>query len=406
MMTKCFRTLRALTVWLCIAAGLTSCHDDHKHTLYATSSEHTLLVYMAGDNSLNSYVTNNIYAMMSGLQQCDVPLNLIIYHDNRTATDKLPVLFQLRKRADSNKVDTLWLKSWSEDVDSTDPEWMAKVIRTTFERFDSPVKGLEVWGHGLSWIPSSTFVADAAPARAMEWVGQDDSDFGELWELRQCIEASGVHFDYMMFDACHMASAEVACELSGVTDHILASSTEIMGNGFPYADMIRSLSTIQNADEVEAGLTSALLDYQNAYADNGTFSLIRTKGISQLLDVCRRLEEQATPVLSLWAEAPATYEARVQHYGRVSRKARYYFYDVRQWAELLAESAGGCDLAAFDEALGQCVPAHYFSQRFTDGDELLRIGSSCGLMMSVPQFWSLSGNDMLDAAYTKLQWQL
>lgn len=400
-----------------LAVLCTACHNHIDDISYATSeSEHTLLIYMMGDNSLSSYVEMNLSAIKNALKTADTPLNVVIYRDNLTADKNLPVLLQLKRRADSEKIDTIYLKQWSSDHDSTDPEVIADVVHRTFSRFDSDIKGIEFWSHGLSWIPSSDFSTDGT-TRATAYIGEDyiddekknGSNYGELWTLRQGLESADVHFDYMMFDACNMGTAEVAYELRDLCDYILAAPTEIMGYGFPYNTMIASLSTARDTASLLPSLTAAYEDFKTKYEGNGTFSLLRTAGFQRLLDACLDLEEQAADGLAAMASNPEKWQSLVQNYGRKITSevnSRYYFYDVQSWADRLSQISDSADASGVTDALSECVIVHYNSEKFVATGSTIYLSKCCGLGMSVPQFWTLSGNSNLDEAYKLIQWNL
>lgn len=392
---------RHLLFLLCIALLFSACHHRDK-VRYSTSSEHTLLVYMIGDDgTLNKQVEPNLLDMRQGLLDSETPVNLIVYRDNRTALNDKPQLYQLKRRANSNRTDTIFLKKWDKDVDSTDPEMMKEVVKLTFSKFDTPIKGFEIWSHGLSWIPSNEFQGDTG-TRAISYIGNDDNRKSDLWNVSKALLQSGVHFDYMMFDACHMATAEVAYEFRNVTDYILASPIEIEAKGFPYRSMYQSLSTIQSKEQLETGLTAAFWDYKNVYKDNGAFSLLRTDGFEALLAACRDLEAQCSSSLEDWQANPSSHQSAIQQYGRV-KEFLYLFYDVEDWSRQLCQESNNGSQDAVLQALRNCVVETYHSQSFLG---TLYINRSCGLAMSIPQFWSLSSQKKLDEAYSLIQWNL
>lgn len=384
-----------------LALTLTACR--HVETIhYVSQAEHTLLIYMAGDNSLSQYVSGNLQSIERGILESEEPINVVIYKDNKTFGSNLPELFQLKKRADSSKLDTIYLKRWKEDIDSADPEILEEVIRLTFNKFDTEIKGIEFWSHGLSWIPANNYTE--SKTRAAQYIGMDGANCTELWDVRQAIEHTKVHLDYLMFDACHMATAEVGYELRNVCDYILASPTEILGDGFPYQQMIHSLSMAKDRSTLLDGLYLTFDDYQESYKSNGTFSLISTAGLDQLYTACLDLQQAASSNLELWATNPGDAQQSIQYYGRKVTNARYYFYDVQDWADHLVQGSEHTT-DEVSKALQGCVLRYYHSRSFVAG-EVLYINSCCGLAMSIPQFWPLSENDKLDLAYRHIQWQL
>ena len=53
-------------------------------------------------------------------------------------------------------------------------------------------------------------------------------------EIADLAAALTGHFDFIMFDACFMASVEVLYELRDKADYFIASPAEIISDGFPY----------------------------------------------------------------------------------------------------------------------------------------------------------------------------
>lgn len=400
-----FRHLCYLTICL-LSVAFTACQQNIETIHYDNSPDHTLLIYMAGDNSLSSYVKSNLYSIGKGMLASEIPLNVVIFRDNKTNKENLPVLYQLRRRENEEQLDTVYLKRWKEDVNSADPEVMAEAISLTFNRFDTEVKGVEIWSHGLSWIPGSSYTPTAlsAQTRAMEYVGVDEQQFGEIWDIRKAILQTGIHLDYMLFDACHMSTAEVAYEFRDLCDYMMASPTEIMGDGFPYKEMIQSLSQIQDKEQLEIGLTAAYDDFATLYAQNGSFCLLRTQGLEQLYQACLQLHQATADIRQQWRETPMPNQKKIQYFGRESTYSRYFFYDLLNWAAVL-DPEDNHGYHNVKQALNQCVIKHYASQWFHASTSIY-IAQCCGLALSIPEFWPLSGNKKLDVAYSQLEWQL
>lgn len=414
MMQRLFR-ITVILIGIIVTAGFSSCRDDEPVVKYITDSEHTLLIYMVGDEySMDNQFSDNMKQILMGLKNSTMPLNIVIYQD-RLHGDNLPVLFQLKKNVYDNKVDTIYIKRWKNDLDSTDPGLIASVAGLTFKTFNTPIKGFEYWGHGLSWIPGNKFqIPDSTGTRAMEYIGVDYSNKSDIWEMAEALENTGIHFNYMLFDACNMATAEVAYEFRHTTDYILAAPTEIQIEGFPYSTVIQALSTITCEDNIVEGLTAAFESFKTRYngqncnhskeCNGGTLSLIYTPGLEELRLACLHLESLAPQVLAQWHEMPAQYELDIQHYGRKGNVGSYYyFYDVQDWADNLTSTIDGVDGSEVKEALDGCVLLHYNTKHFWS---ISLKQSCCGLGMSIPQFWGLNKNVKLDAAYKHLQWQL
>ena len=61
----------------------------------------------------------------------------------------------------------------------------------------------------------------------------------DIPELADALQ--GLELDNLLFDACYMGSVEVAAEMVGVADRLVASPAEILSTGFPYQTIIREL---------------------------------------------------------------------------------------------------------------------------------------------------------------------
>ncbi len=112
-----------------------------------------------------------------------------------------------------------------------------------------------IGGHGMGWIP----VSPTYRTIGISALSTSISSFKNYWEyegafhtryfggtttkyqtditsLAQGITMAGIKkMEYILFDNCYMSSVEVAYELRNVTNYLIASPTEIMAYGMPYA---------------------------------------------------------------------------------------------------------------------------------------------------------------------------
>ncbi len=390
-----------------------SCYHHKHHSDIDIDNDHTLLIYMEADNNLSGYAASNIEACIQGLLSSENPINLVIYKDSKENGSNLPVLFQLKRNdTQRSKVDTIYLKQWDKELNSSDPEVITDVINRTFSAFNTSVKGFEIWSHASSWLPSNNYSSTQSraggPDKAMEYIGQDYSNYTELWEFRKALENADYALDYLLCDACHMATAEVLYEFRNVFQYILSAPSEIMGDGFPYYNIIHALGECHDPESLPSALNLVFDCFQSKYANNGTFSMLSTEGCEELLKECQGLYAAANNC-EAWDSSPRRYEQAIQHFGREYIATRYFFYDVKDWAEKVATLAPDYDLQPLYDALEKCVVRSYASQNFTDGLENLQISTCCGLALSVPNFWHLEtyvSTSKFESAYQQLQWNL
>lgn len=93
--------------------------------------------------------------------------------------------------------------------------------------------------------------------------------------------------EVVAFDACFMASAEVAYSYRGLTDVVVGSQDVIPGSGFDYAAAFATLATNPAGATAEILATGLVQSYARQYGSAGsgsTLSAVRTAGLSPLID--------------------------------------------------------------------------------------------------------------------------
>ncbi len=114
--------------------------------------------------------------------------------------------------------------------------------------------GIVVGCHALGWVPKGTnFTSFYAGSKSngrkvshrpvTRFYGNtgDRRQQAEVSSLASAIRQSFGHTDYILFDNCYMSCIEVAYDLKDVTDYLIASPTEVMGDGMPYATVGRNI---------------------------------------------------------------------------------------------------------------------------------------------------------------------
>lgn len=387
----------------------TACSKDDNGT--AKEPTHTLLIYMAGDNTLSDYCSANIKLIKQGLLNSTEDINLVIYKDNHASGDALPELFQLKKGYDKKyktaKIDTIYLQQYNIELDSSDPAVMSDIINYTFKKFNTEVKGFEMWSHGLSWIPSINYSSSSKPkTRTINYIGQDEFNYMELWEFRQALEKVP-HLDYVLFDACYMGMAEVAYELEGECDYIYAPITEIMGAGFPYNTMIPLLANCTSKSSVESSLKNLVGDYMNYYSDNGTITLLKTSEASSFAKALAKLRNAVPEKLESLSSNAKSIENSFQHYGRRYVGARYYFYELNDYVDYLGKDASSEIQSILNDIRNNNMLISYgYSPTFDDGNEEIQLTGCKGIGISIPEFFSLAGSSTskLNSCYGQTKW--
>lgn len=386
--------------------SLSACHHKEKEVIDPQPTvSHTLLIYMAGDNNgMGSEYKSNVTRCIEGLKKAEPGFNLVIFRD---VNPNYPEIYSLQRNAkDPQRIDTVYLRRYEEHINTSDKDVLADVVNFVFETFPSQIKGFEYWSHGGSWLPdgwqpSAPKAADRT--RATQYIGIDNYRYMQLWDLREALERCP-HLDYITFDACNMATAEVAYELRDRCNYVLASAQEILLKGFPYSTMIPSLSKA-GSEGVYAALCRCVDDMQAFYPTNGSLSLIKSSEMEPLATAYAQLLNANKPLLDELRRNGAEIEQAWQHHGGgVAINTFYCLYELEDVAEYLHGD--------LKPQLKAAVPYLYYADTYISAfhntlyrDGHFPIDHFYGLAVSVPELFYLStGKRYLNEGYHMTQW--
>ena len=369
------------------------CTKDVEDPRYPHASR-VVLVYMAGDNSLGGYVRDNLDAMRRGMASAPAGSRTIAYVDT---PDGNPRLLEVT----SSGTQTLY--TWPSAHNSASAATVREAIGRVRTLAPADRYGLVLWSHGLAWMPSwATGYLTRSKARIgdiwpqTKWFGQDtgESPAGYL-DTEQLSEAipSGV-FDWILFDACFMASAETLYALRDKADRIACSPAEVIADGFPYAEIMAELL------RPEPDLRSVCETYYRHYADDprpayrsATVSLIET---SQLEALAAATASVLGTALASDPEALAGMDLnRVQP---LDRYRRHFLFDAGSVVrELEASGLVPASVAdAWRAQLARTVPYEAHTPTMLG----LALDACCGLSMYVPY----ADYTDLNGYYRSLDW--
>ena len=252
-------------LWLCLISVLllVSCSDEIPESPTPQVEGRTLLAYIVSNNSpyadLDKYLKANVVDMYKGLSASHDSIALLVYYRPKYDDSSLETPSILKYVADgkgningrkaipasqleiNNSADMLALASsrvideaeihpcQDKNQNATDPIVMTAVLQDMIKLVPSRSYGLTMGSHGTGWLPGN-------PIKGRSF--GDDGGFNiNIPELAKVLSTAftGQKLDYVLFDACMMANAEVAYELRETTSHIIASVLETAVDGFPYS---------------------------------------------------------------------------------------------------------------------------------------------------------------------------
>ena len=200
----------------------------------------TVLVYMAGRNSLANIVNDDLSEMKQGSKLLGSNDNLLVFV-RRGKTEKMPWLARIKNGVvtDSVSLKDMGITSSDGENRASDPVVMEGVMHYAFTHYPAMNGnyGLVLWGHGSGWLMDNE--VKHVNSRAF---GVDKGEDGRaLWMNIPTIAniLKGMpHLKFIMADCCNFMCQEVLYELRNVCDYVIGSPAEIPDQGAPYDEIV------------------------------------------------------------------------------------------------------------------------------------------------------------------------
>lgn len=351
---------RVLTSLLLVVAtvGCSMVEEEESALLEPNEVEHTLLMYLMADNNLAASIYQNALDAEIGMENASPATRLLIYLDTATKTTLYEIRYLPYGSGEEHIRMCKVLKEYPQQLSST-PQVMNQVMRDVLELAPSRSYGLVLSGHGTGWFPKPTSgtsydeqKAPAAPGtfeydftplflsaetRCMGWDYLREGDNREIVEesytdAREIIEGlAPIHFDYVIFDACFMASVEFLYEVRGIADYIIASPVEILAVGLPYREIVANLMT--RAHDVTK-IADIVMD---VYMRDDKFSYNKSLALTTI--DCSKLDALADVVADIYASVEGegdfvdkvTAEVNLENVQVLDRMQPAAFYDLEDF---------------------------------------------------------------------------
>lgn len=262
-------------------------------------------VFLLYDNIGEPYFTNNVDLAGRALAaEASVGENrVVVFHKRERGGN---IIYELVKDSTAKEgFAKRTLKTYDpSENDTFTPLTLATVVGDIRTLVPAPAYGFAFGSHGMGWIPKSVTIdgeSTDGKVRLKRYFTSDDD------ERLDAAEFAGVMgrwaWDFIIFDDCYMASVEALYEMRTLARFFIASSAEILLDGFPYDRVIKTL--IADWGDM-AGVAEGFVDYYRQSTDpDATVSVIRTSELEPLAarvrDVLhspgwRAVDPVATPV--------------------------------------------------------------------------------------------------------------
>jgi len=202
----------------------------------------TIMVYMCGTDleSRNGMGTADLQEMLNA--QFGNNINLLVYTGGCKGW---------KNNAVSSSTNQIWqvkngkLASLRKDLGSvpmTDPSTLSGYIQWCAQKYPASRYQLILWDHGGGSVSGYGYDEKFASSGSMSLAGLDTA-----------LQAAGVKFDFIGFDACLMATAETALTLAPYADYLIASEETEPGVGWYYTDWLTAFGQDTSMPAVELG---------------------------------------------------------------------------------------------------------------------------------------------------------
>ena len=200
----------------------------------------TMMLYMCGTDLEQKYgmATNDLREIANASISDDI--NVIVYTGGcagwktSSISSSTNQIYQIK----DGKLITLSANEGNKSM--TDPSTLAGFIRWTAQNYPANRYDLILWDHGGGSVTG--FGYDQKHSGSMTLEGIDSA-----------LNAGGVKFDFIGFDACLMATAENALMLSKYGDYLIASEETEPGVGWYYTNWVTNLSKNTSMPTIEIG---------------------------------------------------------------------------------------------------------------------------------------------------------
>lgn len=324
----------------------------------------TLLVYMVGDNDLESAVQHDLNELERGWPDQGVQAIVLADRAEGYADDGGDWTGTRLYRIggdESAEVRSELVEDWGER-DMADPATLEEFLLWAADHAPAERYALALWDHGTGWYltgdqageagagsEESQQQAQGAPPPGIGWDESSGAELsiasGALAEGLEAFVAREGRFEVVAFDACNMAYFEVGYALAPYAEHMVAAQTTVGMEGLQYDLALAALTADPGMGGAELAVEMAAAPVE--VAGEWTFSamdLDALGGVREALDAVadRAMGEAAAGAALLAARGAA----------RGAEPGERYRLSYMDLADLAAQAeVAGADEAARGEAL-------------------------------------------------------
>jgi hypothetical protein len=347
-----------------------------EHDCVPVSSHRTVLVYLGVDNNFRHEAEEKIETLTSNWDR-SIDGNLFVYADAGEKPVLVHIYYTKRRGVVADTIEIYTAEN------SASPAVFTRVLNKVKAYRPAASYGLVVLSHGSGWLPAEM----SSPIRLKSVILDTGVKDATYMELADFAEAIPYKLDFIIFDVCFMGSVEVAYELKGKADYIVASPAEVLAPGFVYSTMMRHLFKPQ--PDLTA-VAREFYEYYNELTGNyrsATVSVVNTSKLDGLIPIVKEITAEA----NLSAEDFNS----IQTFGFGTQKI---YFDMGDYLQKIAPEKQ----EKIEAAIAQCVPYKACTPSYYSAatNKLQEINAFSGLSVYIPQAAYPEAN----RAYGNLKW--
>jgi hypothetical protein len=212
----------------------------------ATKAKWTVMVYISGDNDLESYVISDIETELAPAGSTN-NVQVVALADRGPGSSsgaddwKTTEFFHVVRGMSATlaNADPDWDAQHADELNMADPQTLVEFVSWSKARYPAEHYALVYWGHGWNWHPG--------------YVMRDDtnSDTMDYEEQKAAIPSLGF-IDVVAYDGCNMASIEIFNLWHGHATAVTSSQEYVGWEGLQYDLVLNNLAAHPewNADQL------------------------------------------------------------------------------------------------------------------------------------------------------------
>ena len=272
---------------LLLFLSLSSCSKDddgHKVLRHYTN---TVFVYMPWTGS--EYSSNG--SLTSAFEQNIRDIKSAIYNGEGAKETRTIVFFADGAKSgrlfeiNDDSTETTIRANISNGAMTTEDE-LKTLLNEVYSYSPTSKYSIIIGSHGDGWLPKGV-----SPRYSRSFGGQSATMRTDITTLAEAINSSAIKkMQYICFDDCYMANMETVYALRNAANWLIASTSEVMDAGMPYARIWKYLSmTDVDYSSIVSGFGNFYSSYSSPY---GALSAIDCSKAEQMASLMRELNQK------------------------------------------------------------------------------------------------------------------